>query len=558
MEGQEKRLLLVITVSFLFLFAWYTWFMPAPQPPPPATGQAPAVASTAAQPRPIPGAPAPAAAFTPAARPAPLSVPALEGAGERELTVRTPLYTAKLTSRGGVIRSLTLSGFREKMGGPENPVDLVREGAGQPVLPLSGELTGVAGPLGFSGLVYAVEGGDLSLEAGGKGAITFRARTAEGVELAKTLTFDGDTYLIPCRTEILNRGSSPFAARFTLLWGPGLEPPGEKQAMPGAGASYSAAGKVEEIKAKKITAPTDLPLPRWIGSHDPYFLAALLPGTGFEGGNAARGPDGRLTVGINSAIQLPPGTSRVLTARLFAGPKEMGTLGKADPSLTQAIDLGWFSIIAKPLLWLLNRLFGLLGNYGLAIIVLSILLKVVFIPANNASFRSMRAMAALQPRINALRDKHRKDPQKLNAEIMELYKENKVNPAGGCLPILIQIPVFIALYKVLAGAIELRHAPFALWIGDLSAKDPYYVTPILMGATMFIQQKMTPTAGDPKQAQIMLFLPVIFTAMFLSLPSGLVLYWLVTNVLSIAHQGYMLRAAEKSEGKAIPSKGKKG
>jgi YidC/Oxa1 family membrane protein insertase len=552
MEGQEKRLLLVIGISFLFLFVWYTYFMPAPQVPPPQPAAKPAE-TTAVMPL-TPALPvAPALSSPGAGAAAGKTVPALAPLAdveEREVRVETPDYVAVLGNRGGVIKSLSLTRYEDRMDAGSVKVELVRKAAGQAVLPLASELTGLAGPLGFGGLLYSIEGagegGRLVLTRGSKGSVVFRARSGEGIELVKTLTFDGDGYPVLVRTEVQNRGASPVAARLSLAWGPGLEAiAGSEKAGAVGGAWYYAGGKREEIKGKKLTGPTDLPLPTWIASHDQYFLAALLPVSGFDGGDAARGQDGRVTVGLHAAFSLAPGTARAAEARLFAGPKEMNTLKAVDPALAEAIDLGWFSIIAKPLLWLLNWLYGFLGNFGLAIITLSVLLKVIFIPANNASFRSMRKMAALQPKINVLRDKYRKDSQKLNTEIMALYKENKVNPAGGCLPILIQIPVFIALYRVLSGAIELRHAPFMLWIGDLSAKDPYYVTPILMGATMFIQQKMTPTAGDPKQAQIMLFLPVIFTAMFISLPSGLVLYWLVTNVLSIAHQWYMLRSEAK-------------
>jgi YidC/Oxa1 family membrane protein insertase len=541
MEGQEKRLLLAIGISFLFLFAWYTWFIPA-APPAVPTGST-ATPTPAAAPEPV-SIPAAAVMTAPAGQAAgkPAIVPAIAATEERTIKVETPFYTALLSNRGGVIRSIALAHFREKQGDPATRVELVRGAADASEPALAAELSGMAGPLGFSGALFDVDGRDLVLKTGEKGALVFRHRTAEGLELAKTLTFDGNGYTVLVRSEVINRGNAPLAARLALSWGPGLEPPAGKDTGGSAGAQYSLGGKLETLKAKKLTAPLDLPLPSWIGSHDAYFLAAMLPLSGYDGGEAALGRDGRIKVGLRSTLKLAPGTAAAAEARLYVGPKEMDTLGKADPALTDAIDLGWFSVIAKPLLWLLNWLYGFLGNYGLAIIVLSVVLKLLFLPANNASFRSMRKMAALQPRINALRDRYRKDSQKLNAEIMGLYKENKVNPAGGCLPIIIQIPVFIALYRVLSAAIELRHAPFALWITDLSAKDPYYVTPILMGATMFIQQKMTPTAGDPKQAQIMLFLPVIFTAMFVSLPSGLVLYWLVTNLLSIAHQWYMLKS----------------
>ncbi len=552
MEGQEKRLLLVIGVSFLFLFLYYTYFLPTPPAPvPPASTAEQATAAATPPPTAQIGS---GSALAVAGKPAlaPSVIAPLGESAEREVKVVTPLFQAVLSNRGGALRSFTLARYSEKMAADAPRVEMVR--APLPESPaLATELAGMGGPLGLSRALFLVEGTNLSLAAGETGAVTFRTRTAEGLEVEKTLTFSADSYLVEVKTTVINRGAAQAAVRASLDWGPGLEPlPGSKTPVGDTGAAYSVGGKVETVKGKKLTGPLDYSLPSWTGTRDLYFLAALLPvgKDGFDGGHAALGPDGRVGMGLHAALQLAPGASRTLTARAFLGPKEMELLKQADPSLAGAIDLGWFSIIAKPLLYLLNWLYRFLGNYGLAIIVLAVFLKVIFIPFNNISFKSMRKMSALQPRINALREKFKKDPQKLNEEIMRLYQENKVNPAAGCLPILLQIPVFVALYRVLAGAIELRHAPFTLWITDLSSKDPFYVTPILMGATMFLQQKMTPVAGDPRQAQIMLFLPIIFTAMFLSLPSGLVLYWLVTNVLSIAHQWWMLRSADG----AVPAK----
>jgi YidC/Oxa1 family membrane protein insertase len=248
-----------------------------------------------------------------------------------------------------------------------------------------------------------------------------------------------------------------------------------------------------------------------------------------------------------------------MSASAYIGPKEMASLKVVSPELIKTIDLGFFRFLAKPLLDMLNFFYRYLGNYGLAIIVLSALLKIVFIPFSTISQRSMKRMQTLQPQINALRDRYKKDKDKLNQEIMKLYGENKVNPAMGCLPMLPQLPVFFALYRALLGAIELRHAPFYFWIVDLSAKDPLYITPIFMGATMFLQQKMTPTAGDPRQAQIMMFMPIVMTAVFLNFPAGLVIYWAVNNVLTIGHQWWMNRStADAVPAEAVPVEGKKG
>ena len=212
--------------------------------------------------------------------------------------------------------------------------------------------------------------------------------------------------------------------------------------------------------------------------------------------------------------------------------------------LEDSIDLGWFSFMAKPFLMAMNFLHAYIPNYGLVIILLTVIIKILFHPLTKKSLNSMKEMQKVQPQIVALRERYKDDKEKMNRELMELYKRYKINPVGGCLPMILQIPVFIALYNVLSASIELRHAPFALWIYDLSAKDPYYVTPILMGATMLIQQKMTPSTVDPTQAKVMLIMPVVFTFMFLNFPSGLVIYWLINNVLSIAQQYYIQKTAK--------------
>jgi len=207
--------------------------------------------------------------------------------------------------------------------------------------------------------------------------------------------------------------------------------------------------------------------------------------------------------------------------------------------LDKSINLGWFGIIAKPLLIILKFFYSFTRNYGVAIILLTFLIKIIFHPLSIKSFKSMKEMQRLQPMIKEIKEKYKNDKERMNKEVMELYKRYRVNPLGGCLPMLIQFPVFIALYNALLNSIELRHTPFILWIKDLSAKDPYYVTPIIMGVTMLIQQRMTPHTGDPTQEKIMYIMPIVFTIMFLNFPSGLVLYWLVNNILSIGQQYFI-------------------
>jgi YidC/Oxa1 family membrane protein insertase len=234
------------------------------------------------------------------------------------------------------------------------------------------------------------------------------------------------------------------------------------------------------------------------------------------------------------------------SSRLFLGPKLQYMLAAIAPGLDLSVDYGHLTFISQPLFWLLDKIYGLFGNWGVAIMLLTLLIKLAFYKLSETSYRSMANMKRLTPRLQALKDRYGDDKQRLNQAMMEMYKKEKINPLGGCLPIVVQIPVFIALYWVLLESVELRQAPFMLWINDLSSADPYFVLPLLMGISMFIQQKLNPTPVDPMQAKVMMLLPVVFTVFFAFFPSGLVLYWLVNNVLSIAQQGYITRKIEQT------------
>jgi YidC/Oxa1 family membrane protein insertase len=261
---------------------------------------------------------------------------------------------------------------------------------------------------------------------------------------------------------------------------------------------------------------------------------------------------------IYPLIPLAPGQEKAYSFSLYLGPKDIEILKKQGVRLERTIDFGWFDIIAKPLLLSLKFFYRFLGNYGLAIILLTIIIKIIFWPLTHKSFQSMKEMQKIQPEIAKLKEKYKNNKEEFARQQMGLYKKYKVNPLGGCLPMLLQIPVFIALYRSLMDSIELRHANFiSFWINDLSAKDPTYVAPIIMGLSMLLQQKMTPSAADPAQAKMMMFMPLIFTVMFLNFPSGLVIYWLVNNVLSIAQQLYINKKSHNAGGKECsPSKSK--
>jgi YidC/Oxa1 family membrane protein insertase len=546
MDDQGKRLVVALVISFAFLFVYQRYVLP---PVPTAVEEPTEQAAPASVEEISPTPQAEAVPYEP--------LTPIVATDEKTINVSTPLYVARISNRGGVISSFKLARYRQDIKDPESHVEMVRVVDGAGLLPLAAEFIAAGGPLGFSQALFQTESADLALEAGQSDKITFRYRTAEGLEMVKTLTFSADTYSIECSVRLHNRSDQTLNGRTTLVWAPGLEPPkgGDKGSMFSAsrygyqGALYyEGSGRPDKLKASKLEGQRNIDGPfTWIASEDMYFVAALMPSDEGMGALARKGAGDRVEVGVFTQVQLPPGSTASMDAAAYVGPKEMTALRTVSDSLIKTIELGIFGFIAKPLLDMLNYFYKFVGNYGISIIILSALIKIVFIPFSTISHRSMKKMSRLQPQINALRDRYKKDKDKLNQEIMKLYQENKVNPASGCLPILVQIPVFFALYRALLGAIELRHAPFFFWIADLSAKDPIYITPIFMGATMVLQQKMTPATGDPRQAQLMMFMPVVFTALFLSFPSGLVVYWTVNNLLTVGHQYWMNRSMKLEE-----------
>jgi YidC/Oxa1 family membrane protein insertase len=284
----------------------------------------------------------------------------------------------------------------------------------------------------------------------------------------------------------------------------------------------------------------------WVASIQHHFLAAAVPGSERAAFSATARPDGVYTLSaVNSPAEVAPGASADFADTMFDGPKLQRQLEETAPKLRLTVDYGLLTIIAQPLFWLLSKIHGLVGNWGWAIVIMTMLIKLVFYKLSETSGKSMAKMRKLQPRMKSLQERYSEDRQKLSQAMMELYKKEKVNPAAGCVPILVQMPVFLALYWVLLESVEMRQAPFMLWINDLSARDPYFILPILMGVTMWFQQKLNPAPPDPIQARIMQLLPVIFTVFFAFFPAGLVLYWFVNNLLSILQQWHINRVVER-------------
>ncbi|OAJ35581.1 membrane protein insertase YidC [Piscirickettsia salmonis] len=309
-----------------------------------------------------------------------------------------------------------------------------------------------------------------------------------------------------------------------------------------------------DMREQSLNLPTE---GGWVAMLQHYFVSAWIPSTKDQNTlYSAVGADNRYIIGFKGPLlTLKPGQVTEESAKLYVGPIVAKRLEAVAPNLQRTLDYGWFWFFSEALFWVMDHFFMLFGNWGLAIIFTTVVVKLIFFPLTAKSYRSMAKMRKLQPEIKKIQERHKDDRQKAGQAVMTLYRDKKVNPLGGCLPMLIQIPVFIALYWMIMESVELRHAPFILWIHDLSVKDPFYILPILMGISMFVQQRLTPAPPDPTQAKIMMFLPVVFTFLFAHFPAGLVLYWIINNTLTIVQQWWMMRDVDK-EDRAVSIKAK--
>jgi YidC/Oxa1 family membrane protein insertase len=422
---------------------------------------------------------------------------------------------------------------------PPQPVEIVNTAAmGDLPLGISFKKGGIAYD---EGIPFVPSAGGLSVtHQGGARSLTFHWRSPRGEQIDKRFTFYPDTYRMDMELVIstpANRGS--IQDTLELGWAAAI-PQTKKKSYGFFGPIYYTDGGFQQIKPKKIGAgETIVQNVDWFGMEEDYFITLIYPSTKGTSLVMRRTPENVIHSTQINSLALSPGANGTVSYTLFLGPKVSSLLAQITPTAKKAASFGWLNLLAVPILKVLNFTNTFTGNYGLDIVILAIILKVVFTPLTHKSQEQMKEMQKLQPEVKRLQQKYKDDKQVLNREIMELYKRRKVNPLGGCLPLLLQMPVFFALYQALPNAIELRQAPFILWIRDLADKDPTYIAPLLMGATMFIQQKMTTVSADPTQMKMMSFMPIFFTFIFLSFPSGLVLYWLVTNVLAIGHQFYI-------------------
>lgn len=463
---------------------------------------------------------------------------------ERLITVSSDLYDIKLSTTGATVRAITLKKYRETKAKDSEAYKLLELSDGRLATFKTSGSEGLSIPANLPFELNTAT--DSIIIEDGEKSVSFSAVTATGLRVEKTFIFHADSYLVDVTVNLVNASNNPNNGTFNLsLVNSWLSDNASGGMLSNDGFigpfSFDGEKLLEDspddlLKAAKIYGDGII----WSGFADKYFLTILSPQGSAKQVQVQLGDGFIENRFVSPFFTLEPGQQKSFDYVSFIGPKDYDLLKSSGYQFEMAKDYGFFSVLAKPLMHVLKFFYGFIGNYGFAVILLTVCIKIIFWPLTQKSYKSMKGMQNLQPQMQKLREKYSNDKQRLNQEMMSFYKDNKVNPLGGCLPMLIQIPVFFALYQVLLGAIELRHAPFIFWITDLSVKDPYYITPVIMGATMFIQQKMTPTNVDPTQAKIMLMMPVVFTFMFLNFPAGLVVYWMVNNLLTILQQ-YLIK-----------------
>ena len=537
----DKKTILAIALSLAVIIVYQVFFMKpqaqAPKPTPPAKEAPQAGLKTA---------PAPAVSSGQAIAPAKVTqgtIAASVAAPEKTITVETPLYTALFASKGAALKSFRLKGYHQTTAKGSDLIELVNIKPDMPyplTVSFPGSSLDIPADTAFQASTSA-----LDLTKGSENQQLVFQQTFPGrLRIEKVYTFNPGKYVFDLEVRAYNLSSEPLGQNASLNWHEYVDPKAETDSYTHVGPVALAKKDIERPEVKKMEASGSLgPNVSWGGFETKYFIAAIIPPNPSLTSMtmAKESATDMVSVGLRGAkTVIPPGQAGVFNFTLFLGPKDYSILKAQGIGLEDAIDFGsWLKWLAMPMLIVLKFFNQFINNYGISIIVLTILIKIIFWPLGNKSYASMKEMQKLQPKMQEMREKYKNDKQRLSQETMALYKAHKVNPLGGCLPMVIQIPVFFGLYKTLLYAIELRHSPFFWWIQDLSGKDPYYITPIIMGATMFIQQKMTPMGGDPMQQKLMLFMPVIFTFLFLNFPAGLVIYWLFNNIISIGQQYYI-------------------
>ena len=529
-----RRLVLFVIFSMSILMLWEAWQR---QHTPAEITQK--ISSNAPMDNSVPSQSTSAAVVAKTEMPAESDYKLLSG---QRISVVTDLYKADIETTGGDLRRLELLKHRAADNDKTNFVLL--DDAANPMTYVA--QTGLIGAdLPTHKAVFTTSATSYQMQPDQDSLEVRLNWLSNGVSVDKIYTFHRNRYAIDVTYEVKNGSASAITpAVYYQIVHDNLSNQGSKL-MPTftGGAYYSEATKFKKLKfadmdkeALKLSSNDG-----WVGLLQHYFVSAWIPKDGLVRDFYSKKINEHMyTIGSKSALAtIAPGATLVVPARLFSGPQTKVDLISTAPGLEFTVDYGWLTVVATPLFWMLSKIHALVSNWGVAIILLTVLIKAAFFRLSASSYRSMAQMRELAPRLEAMKAKFGDDRQKMQAAMMELYKKEKINPMGGCLPILVQIPVFISLYWMLLGSVELRHAPFFGWIQDLSAIDPFYILPILMGATMIIQTRLNPKPADPLQAKVMTWMPVVFSVFFFFFPAGLVLYWLVNNVLSITQQWYI-------------------
>lgn len=532
----EKRAIFAVVLSLAVLFAYQIFFVKPPDTKQQPPTQKEKVASEK-----------PAATIAPSAQGVIIQQKTVSSQqvaeAEKDINVTTPLYSAVFTTRGGALKSFHLKNYHETLEKPNKQVELVQLTGGmpRPLLVSFPESSIDVPPEGTFSADKNVIDVDKSAEAK---RLTFSQTYPNALRVEKIYTFHPGKYTFDLEVKVFNLSPNPINEKLRLTWVQFVDPAAKTDSYSGHNGPISFIAKdIERQKINKLDTEKILgPNVSWGGFESKYFIASMIPHyPSLTNITFSKDSDNIVSVTLKGPQNtIPPGQAASFIYTMYLGPKDYNIMKEQGIGLENAIDFGsWMKWLAMPLLIVLKFLYKFVHNYGIAIIILTILIKIFFWPLGNKSYKSMKEMQKLQPKLVELREKCKDDKAKLGQETMALYKAHKVNPFGGCIPMLVQIPVFFGLYRALLYAIELRHSPWFGWVQDLSAKDPYYITPILMGATMFIQQRMSPPMSDPMQNKIMMLMPIIFTFMFLNFPSGLVIYWLFNNILSIGQQYYV-------------------
>ncbi len=541
----NQRIILWGLFAALAFVTWSQWQLEMR----PVAEPLPVVESLPADPAPglpaaTPDMPAPTAATLSGGQPVPAPVTPVAAPAVPNITVETDVLLLEISPRGGALVKADLKKYPVSKDAPDVPVELLNELPATRYVLESGLIDpNKGGPTHEATLVSGAQSYTL-VDGADKLVVPLTWRSADGVEVTKTYTFRRGRYDIDLDYQVRNGSAADWLGlsylRISRVHNPPERSMFDVDSYSFTGPVYYDADKYEKVDPEDLDdEPLNVTVANgWIASLQHHFVSAAVPPADRSFRYDASYANDIIVMRASGTewTSIPAGGEGSFAAKLFVGPKNQKNLKATADGLALTVDYGVLAILARPLFWLLQQVHNLVGNWGWAIILVTLLIKLAFYKLTETSGRSMAKMRKLQPRLKALQERYKDDRQQLSQQMMDLYKREKVNPAAGCLPMLIQIPFFIAFYWVLLESVEMRQAPFALWITDLSSRDPFFVLPLLMGAAMFVQQKLNPAPPDPVQAKVMTFLPIMFTVFFAFFPAGLVLYWLTNSVLSVAQQ----------------------